>query len=237
MGNTEFYDENRANLRSSLLGSLPNSGDFNELFFRTIQQYFEGSRLLDVGTGNGYVISELLKRKLLPVISPWGIDFSQNMIDKARKNLGGNASLVLGDNFDLPFAENSFDIVTAKNVTRISFEEIFKVLKEEGYFVFREYGPKRGMGGVVDLFPERIIRPRDLSFYVEAIAAAGLEIVSKQAYEFRREYRKADVLKLVEAFPLVEGYSPEDRKLLENRLDPSVSIVSDPLLIVARRTR
>ena len=108
---------------------------FNELFFRTIQQYFEGSRLLDVGTGNGYVISELLKRKLLPVISPWGIDFSQNMIDKARKNLGGNASLVLGDNFDLPFAENSFDIVTAKNVTRISFEEIFKVLKEEGYFV------------------------------------------------------------------------------------------------------
>ncbi|MBN2538548.1 MAG: methyltransferase domain-containing protein [Deltaproteobacteria bacterium] len=68
----------------------------------------EGERLLDVGCGSGNHF-RFFRGKGCNVT---GVDPSQHMLDRARKNLGERAELCPGDYEDLPFSDNEFDIVT-----------------------------------------------------------------------------------------------------------------------------
>ena len=56
------------------------------------------------------------------------------MISLAQKKLGNKAILSRGDASHLPFTDRSFDLLTAKNVTRIHAGEIYRVLKPGGIF-------------------------------------------------------------------------------------------------------
>ncbi|HET7616368.1 MAG TPA: class I SAM-dependent methyltransferase, partial [Bacillales bacterium] len=67
---------------------------------------WHGKSVLDVGCGPG----RILMRGLGEAAALTGVDLSPEMIKAARRNLGGAASLVTGDAYDLPFAENTFDI-------------------------------------------------------------------------------------------------------------------------------
>ena len=103
-------------------------------------------------------MSELLNRFPQYSLNLFGVDNSSIMVNQARKLLGGKALIYLGDNSKLPCKDDSFDLVTAKNVTSICIPEIRRVLHEKGYFIFREYGPGKGLIEVSALFPkERLI--------------------------------------------------------------------------------
>jgi len=72
----------------------------------------EGARVLDVGTGPGILPRELLRRR--PDLTVIGVDLSADMIAAATRNLapfGGRAGAVIGDVTDLPFPDDSFDLV------------------------------------------------------------------------------------------------------------------------------
>jgi len=76
-------------------------------------------RVLDVGCGTGSLAVWYLSG-MPEVASIVGLDMSENMIAKAREKasrfpLGGKVSFTLGDAENLPFADNSFDIVTCCN--------------------------------------------------------------------------------------------------------------------------
>lgn len=73
-------------------------------------------RLLDVGTGNGGVLEDLLGWGRSRGSGPWtgtGLDNHAEILDAARlgRGLRPAPSLVLGDALSLPFADRSFDAV------------------------------------------------------------------------------------------------------------------------------
>lgn len=93
------------------------------------------SRILDLGTGGGEKVIKNFPEDAKEII---GIDFSEEMIKTANKNLAEsgrkNISFMFMNNLKLEFPDESFDIVVSRN-TVISAKEIMRVLKPGGHLI------------------------------------------------------------------------------------------------------
>ena len=95
-----------------------------ELFIRLIQPK-SGKSVLDIGCGTGHNLAFFRELGLKAI----GIDASKPMLDIASRKLGNDVKLYRGHAEELPFDDNSFDIVTL--ITVLEFvSEPAKVLKE-----------------------------------------------------------------------------------------------------------
>lgn len=242
MDRKEFYNEKVAELRDALFKrtSSVSAEAFNDYFFsfigRTLRDY---QAVLDLGTGNGYVLSELLNRFSEYSLNLFGIDNSSAMVNRAKILLSGKGFIHLGDNSNLPYKDGSFDLIIAKNVTSICFPEIKRVLRRDGYFVFREYGPGKGLVEVATLFPkERLIRSRSLYYYTTRLMRNDFEVVIAEQHKIKRVYTPERLIEIVKSFPFIIRFSEEDEKEILNRFNRRLEeITSDPLIIVARRIK
>ena len=95
-----------------------------ELFLRLMQPKF-GQSLLDIGCGTGHNLA-FFKELGLKVA---GIDVSKPMLDIASRKLGIGVELHWGYAEELPFNNDSFDIVTLITVLEFASDPT-KVLKE-----------------------------------------------------------------------------------------------------------
>lgn len=104
----------------------------------------EDAMALDIGCGGGKNISKLLK--CCPKGKVDGIDYSEVSVEKSRSyNRGaiqdGRCEVRQGDVMQLPYAEESFDLVTAFETVyfwpdlREAFAQVRKVLKKGGTFL------------------------------------------------------------------------------------------------------
>lgn len=97
-----------------------------------------GNYILDLGCGNGNIISLLKKRKKA---SYYGVDLSEKMIREAKKRVGKDVALTTADAMNLPFQDEMFDIVICNasfhHYTRplTAVKEIKRVLKPGGTLV------------------------------------------------------------------------------------------------------
>ncbi len=97
-----------------------------ELFLKLVQPK-PGRSVLDIGCGTGHNLAFFKELELKAA----GIDMSKPMLDIASKKLGSDAELYWGHAEELPFDNNSFDIVTL--ITVLEFvSDPTKVLKEAG---------------------------------------------------------------------------------------------------------
>jgi SAM-dependent methyltransferase len=105
------------------------------------------TRLLDVGAGSGALI-ELLAARVAFRRPPTGIDLSATML---RLGSPQRVSLVEGSGTQLPFADESFDVVTCAHVAKhlddasliAMLSEIRRVLSFGGIAVIWEFAPTR----------------------------------------------------------------------------------------------
>ena len=104
----------------------------------------KGKKVLELGVGNGKTLISILKQKPSEV---YGIDSSIKAIEKSKIIFGDKVNLIVGDAKDLPFSNNSFDVVIAyyildnsirKDRLRI-ISEIHRVLKKKGVCVFEDF--------------------------------------------------------------------------------------------------
>jgi len=100
----------------------------------------EGSRILDVGCGQGLLIKKLLKS--FPNNEVYGIDFSRNLIKMAKASGGNWANLLFGDALRMPFRDGSFDLAICSEVVEhvvdpnLLFGSINSCLRKGGYALF-----------------------------------------------------------------------------------------------------
>lgn len=102
-------------------------------------------RLLDVACGSGYACAVASQRGA--VVS--GLDASQNLIHVAQARTP-DAELVVGDMFDLPFPDGSFDVVTSFNGIWAGCDaalvEVRRVLRPGGRFGMTFWGSPKRLG-------------------------------------------------------------------------------------------
>ncbi|MCC6095004.1 MAG: class I SAM-dependent methyltransferase [Eubacterium sp.] len=99
-----------------------------------------GMHILDVGCGGGAAIHEMLKLSDHSQID--GVDYSETSVKTAAETnaaeLGRRVSVTRGNICSLPFADDTYDLVTAVETTYFwpdmekAFHEIYRVLKKDG---------------------------------------------------------------------------------------------------------
>ena len=93
---------------------------FNELFkvtFSLIKNLKGVSSVLDVGCGPGVYCAELARRKF----NVKGVDYSEGVIAKARCDFP-EITFDVGSAYNLPYGDNSFDLVLCIGVLQCSYD-------------------------------------------------------------------------------------------------------------------
>lgn len=104
----------------------------------------ENKIVLDVGVGTGRLTKKLIKSGADLTV----LDISKQMLKILQKKIKKDIKVVLGNAENLPFVDNSFDIVLAtflivhlKNLDKF-FNEVYRTLKPGGKFVFSNINQK-----------------------------------------------------------------------------------------------
>ncbi|MFO7983104.1 MAG: methyltransferase domain-containing protein [Desulfuromonadales bacterium] len=106
-----------------------------------------GERVLDIGCGGGFDLF-CAARMVGPEGKVFGIDLSEEMIEKARKNLdlagASNAHTQVGHSERLPFEDDEFDVVISNGALNLSpekqrtYSEMWRVLRPGGRLQFAD---------------------------------------------------------------------------------------------------
>src|SRR5262245_37942555 len=108
-----------------------------------------GELILDAGCGTGRNIPPLLAAASLPV----GLDFSHGMLRVAKRKCSSVPFLRADLQREFPFCAACFDAVLCaligEHLTDLEtvFQEIYRVLKPKGRFVFSVYHPELAASG------------------------------------------------------------------------------------------
>ena len=111
-GNRPAFFEGRASRVYDFMARRLLRGLYRRIADDLVDAVPEGAAVLDVGTGPGVLLVELAERR--PDLRLTGIDLSADMVATAQRNLGKfgeQASARMADVTDLPFGDDSFDVV------------------------------------------------------------------------------------------------------------------------------
>ena len=141
------YDKASASWQSTI-NRLGFEAAYTGLVDRALPKIADASRstplrVLDAGIGSGALAAVFAGRCQTPV-DLTGVDVSSEMLRQANRHLSKrqiSARLILGDVNNLPFADDTFDVILVAHVlehmTRpeITLSELFRVLKPGGMLV------------------------------------------------------------------------------------------------------
>jgi ubiquinone/menaquinone biosynthesis C-methylase UbiE len=135
---------------NEVMGHGPVQGEYRRLARQVVRMGVPpGGKVVDVGTGTGFVaieIARLLKGSGCQVI---GLDLSQAMLSLAdgnaqREGLDGTLTWREGDAKAMPFADGELDFVVSSGSLHhwenpvVVFDEIARVLKDGGQCIVRD---------------------------------------------------------------------------------------------------
>ncbi|MEI6703186.1 MAG: bifunctional demethylmenaquinone methyltransferase/2-methoxy-6-polyprenyl-1,4-benzoquinol methylase UbiE [Deltaproteobacteria bacterium] len=118
-------------------------------------KYREGSRILDVATGTGYVALEIA-RSTPASVKITGADFCREMVELGEAKVSvspyaGRIDFKVAPCEDLPFADSTFDSITIafgiRNVVdrKLGLAEMWRVLRPGGRMIILEFSTPRSM--------------------------------------------------------------------------------------------
>lgn len=145
-----------------------------------------GQTVLDLGSGAG--LDAFVARRIVgPNGRVLGLDFTEDMVDKARSNaqsLGyDNVEFYLGDIEKMPFEAASVDVILSNCVLNLvpdkaaAFAEMYRVLRSDGHFcisdvVWEGYMPD-SLRSSMEHYVGCVAGAMQRAAYIEALSAAG----------------------------------------------------------------
>ncbi|PQZ86989.1 SAM-dependent methyltransferase [Arthrobacter sp. MYb227] len=199
---------------------------------------------LDLQTGGGEVLAGVPRYpRLMVATEGW-----EPNIAKATELLHPRGVEVVADDPEppLPFADESFELVTSRHPVIVHWEEIARVLRPGGSYLAQHVG-HRSVFELVEFFlgeqPEAVRLARHPDFDVKAAMEVGLEITELKCEELRIEFHDIGaviyflrlVIWMVPGFT-VEAYVPRLREMHELiRAQGSFIAHSTRFLIGARK--
>lgn len=136
--------------------------------------------VIDLCCGTGDIAGMI--KKIQPDACVTGIDFSERMLEIAKdKNQG--IRYLQGDVTNLPYEDNSFDIVTIgfglRNIQNAekAVEEVYRILKPNGSFLHLDFGKKNIVSKIFDK-----ITPFMIKNFTENPSAYSYLIKSKEIF-------------------------------------------------------
>jgi demethylmenaquinone methyltransferase/2-methoxy-6-polyprenyl-1,4-benzoquinol methylase len=123
------------------------------------------SRILDLCCGTGDMTAALLTLRPTPAESIIGLDFSEQMLTRARQKYAqANATFIQADALHLPYPDNHFDLITSafgfRNLANYAegLAELHRVLRTGGQIGILDCNQPSGLVGVVySLYFKRIL--------------------------------------------------------------------------------
>lgn len=144
------------------------------------------NKVLDLGCGTGVILKEI--SSINSDVELFGLDLSENMIAKATQRLGTTANLSVGDAENLPYADNTFDLVCCVESfhhypnPKKALSEINRVLKNGGLFLLCDTWTRSPIRQILNFFI-RFSSDGDVHIYSEneiskLLKVTGFEMVS-----------------------------------------------------------
>lgn len=159
-----------------------------------------GVRMLDVACGSGLALQRAQARGA--VCS--GIDASEALLAVAAERAPG-VSLTLGDTADLPYDDDTFDVVTCFNGVQYGGEqtltEVARVLRPGGRFAMSFWSDARDFQRYFQAIescsrpasgPSTALRLSDPGVSEQFVASAGLEVLERGAHDVVGLYRSVE---------------------------------------------
>ena len=146
------------------------------------------NKILDLGCGTGIILKEISSKN--SSVELFGLDLSENMIAQATRRLGTAAKLTVGDAENLPYLDNTFDLVCCVESfhhypnPKKALSEINRVLKKGGLFLLCDTWTSSPLRQIMNFFI-RFSNDGDVHIYSEneikrLLTAIGFNMVSWQ---------------------------------------------------------
>jgi len=140
-------------------------------------------KVLDAGCGPGLFLIELLKKGH----DVTGVDISMNMLKLAstqitKMKLTGKADFLMSTIEDMPFSDNSFDMITSAGVIEYLdsdnkvLQEFKRILKKDGYFlisVTNKYSYNLIFDNIIEIFRRNSCCFSLMNYFSEKIIGSG----------------------------------------------------------------
>lgn len=213
--NNQYDVGNRS--KEYISGSLETeNSDLGRIFLKKeIDKLDRSSHLLDVGCGNGL---DLKAYKEMGFSNLYGVDPSDNFINDAKKTLKDEVTLSKGTFEQLPFTDNSFDIIVSRFAMHYSkdlissIKEVSRVLKVRGKFIvvishpsFDTLQPKDTDGNItITLFNKKVSITFPQHTLSEIFSSEFLKLFElEMLYEYNGEERDENPYKIPTALCFV----------------------------------
>lgn len=131
-------------------------GKISSYFIKDYLKDMNFDKLLDVGCGTAFLIDLLSKEHNANF---YGLDLSDKMIEIAKNKNIKNAEFVVGKSNELPYDNDTFDIVVCSQSFHhypyqdAAVEEVYRVLKKGGIYILSD----SGLGGFGAWFDNNIL--------------------------------------------------------------------------------
>ena len=172
--------------------------EYPDVLAEVIKEPF--SDLLDAGCGTGAMLG--MFRQDCADKNYTGIDLSEKMIEAAKKKELDGVCFVAGDCENLPFEENSFDVVTCSmsfhhypNPEKF-FQSLHRVLRPGGRLILRDMAAKsRVMMWLLNHIEipvlNKVLRKGDVHVYSreDIQRLCGISGMKLESYEIRKGFR------------------------------------------------
>ena len=164
-------------------------------YARTIAAQMErAGATLDVETGGGELLAEVLSRVVDPPIAIAATEGWAPNVEHARRNLRRFGVGVVGaaDGHDLPFRSGSFDLIVSRHPITVQWAEIARALRPGGTYLSQQVGAGSNRE-LTDFMmgPQEVGEARSSSRAAEGAEGAGLTVVDLREETLRTEF--ADV--------------------------------------------